>query len=141
MELDKVSKLTKALVKQCELFQGLDDTDLDILVVHSRMRQLPRGKILYRKGEQSNDTFCLLISGKVDIVAKDGHIVKERGPGDIIGEIALSSPYRTRTVSVITQEPIEILEWNINHIKDKIPGLWKKLLKLAWEHMREYYEG
>ncbi len=140
MEANKVTALMKALVRQCKLFQGLNETELDILVANSQMRKISRGKILYRKGEKSNDTFCLLISGGVNIVAKDGRIVKELGPGEIIGEVALSNPYQTRTVSVIAKDPIEILEWNVNHIKGKIPALWKKLLKLAWEHMRDYYE-
>jgi hypothetical protein len=34
----------------------------------------------------------------------------------------------------------EILEWDVNHVKQEVPGLWKNLVKLAWEHMREYYE-
>ena len=140
MDFGQLNAITKALVRQCKLFQGFDEAELDILVAHSQLRQVPRGKLLYRKGEQSNDTFCLLISGKVDIVAKDGHVVKELSAGEVIGEIALSNPYKTRTVSVITKDPVEFLEWNINHIKTKIPSLWKKLLKLAWEHMQSYYE-
>ena len=140
MEWEKVNALIKALVRQCQLFQGLEEHDLNILVANSIMRELPRGKLLYRKGEKSNDTFCMLVSGKVDVVAKDGHVIKELGAGEVIGEIGLSNPYKTRTASVITKEPVELLEWNIHHIKDKIPDIWKKLLKLAWVHMREYYE-
>ena len=140
MAADKVNTLTKAIVRQCQLFQELSDADLEILVAHSQMREVPRGKILYRKDEKSNDTFCLIISGKVDIVGREGRVVKVVGPGEVIGEIALSNPYKTRTANVITKEPVELLEWNIKHVKDKIPGLWKKLLKLAWAHMREFYE-
>ncbi len=140
MEPQKVNALMKALVKQSQLFTGLEEGDLNTLVTHSQMRKLPRGKLLYRKGEKSNDTFCMLISGKVDVFAKDGHIIKELGIGEIVGEIGLSNPYKTRTASVITKEPVELLEWNIHHIKDKIPGVWERLLKLAWSHMREYYE-
>jgi len=137
---NKVNALTKAIVRQCALFKELSDAELEILVAHSQMREMPRGKILYRKDEQSNDTFCLIISGKVDIVGREGRVVKAVGSGEVLGEIALSNPYKTRTASVITKEPVELLEWNIKHIKDKIPGLWKKLLKLAWTHMREFYE-
>lgn len=140
MAADKVNTLTKAIVRQCKLFQELSDDDLDVLVAHSQIREVPRGKILYRKDEKSNDTFCLIISGKVDIVGREGRVVKVVGSGEVIGEIALSNPYKTRTANVITKEPVELLEWNIKHVKDKVPGLWKKLLKLAWAHMREFYE-
>ena len=128
-------------LRQCKLLRSFHDDELAILKEHGNLRQLSTGETLYRKGDQSNDTFCLLVSGKVNIVAKDGHVVKEMGMGEIIGEVALSDPNHIRTVSVITKEPTDILEWNINHIKGKIPGLWKKLLKLAWEHIREYYES
>lgn len=140
MDTEQVKKLAKAFLKQAAFFKGLDDPDLDILVANSQLREIPRGKLLYRKGEPSNETFCMLISGSVNIVAKDGHVVKNVGPGEIVGEIALSNPYKTRTLSVITNDPIEIMEWNINHIKGRIPDLWKKLLKLAWGRMQEYYE-
>ncbi len=92
------------------------------------------------KGEQSNDTFCLIISGNVNIVATGGNILKEMGSGEVLGEIALSDPNHIRTLNVIAREPTLVLEWNINHIKGKIPVLWKKLLKLAWKNIRNYYE-
>ena len=140
MDFEQLNTLTKALVRQSTLFQGFTEAELDVLVMHSQLKKLPRGKILYRKGEASDGTFCLMIAGSVDIVAKDGHVVGQSSAGDVIGELALSNPYQMRTVSVITTEPVELLEWNINHIKTKVPGLWKKLLKLGWEHMQEYYE-
>jgi CRP-like cAMP-binding protein len=136
MDLEHV----KTALEQCELFSSLDESELDVLMQNGQIKQLPRGKILYMKGQQSDDTFCLIVSGSVNIVAKDGHVVKEMGSGEVIGEVALSNPYQTRTVTVITNDPAEILEWNINHIKDQIPGLWKKLLKLAWKKMSDYYE-
>ncbi len=140
MDFEQLNTLTKALVRQSTLFQGFTEAELDVLVAHSQLKKLPRGKIMYRKGETSDGTFCLIINGSVDIVAKDGHVVAQSGAGDVIGELALSNPYQMRTVSVITKDAVELLEWNINHIKTKVPGLWKKLLKLGWEHMQEYYE-
>ena len=131
----------KTALRQCPLFKSFNEDELAILMESGNIRKFSRGKILYRKGEESDDTFCLIISGKVNIVAKDGHIVKENGVGNIIGEIALSDPHHRRTVSVIAKDPTDVLEWNIHHIKEKIPGLWKKLLKLAWEHISDYYEG
>jgi len=136
MDVDSV----KTALQLCELFTSLDGGDLDVLMENGEVKELPRGKILYMKGAKSDDTFCLVVSGSINVVAKDGHVVKEIGESELIGEVALSNPYQTRTVTVIAKEPTEILEWNINHIKEKIPGLWKKLLKLAWKKMNTYYE-
>ena len=136
MDVDSV----KTALQLCELFTSLDESDLDVLMKNGEVKQLPRGKILYMKGAKSDDTFCLIVSGSMNVVAKDGHVVKEIGESEVLGEVALSNPYQIRTVTVIAKEPTEILEWNINHIKEKIPGLWKKLLKLAWKKMSDYYE-
>jgi CRP-like cAMP-binding protein len=80
------------------------------------------------------------MTGSANIVAKDGRIVKRVSRGEVIGEIALSDPHHKRTVTVTAAEPTEVLEWDVNHIKQEIPGLWKKLVKLAWEHLSEFYE-
>ena len=130
----------KTVLQQCELFRGLDESELDLLIGNGQLKQLPRGKILYMKGEPSDDTFCAILSGSVNIVAKDGHVVKDIGRGEVIGEVALSDPNRARTVTVITKDPTEVFEWNVHQIKDKIPGLWKTLLKLAWKKITAYYE-
>ncbi len=130
----------KASLQLCELFVTLDSEELDVLIQHGTVEELPRGKILYMKGAKSDDTFCFLDSGAVNIVAKDGHVVKEIPEGKVLGEVALSNPHQIRTVTVITKEPTEIIAWNAHTIKEKIPTLWKKLLKLAWKNISEYYE-
>lgn len=130
----------KASLQLCELFLTLDDAELDLLMAHGTMEELPRGKILYMKGAKSDNTFCFLYSGAVNIVAKDGHVVKEIPEGKVLGEVALSNPHQIRTVTVITKEPTEIMVWNAETIKAKIPALWKKLLKLAWKNISAYYE-
>jgi CRP-like cAMP-binding protein len=133
-------KVVKTTLKQCELFKTFDDEEIEVLMLHGQMKELPRGKIIYLKGQKSDDTFCAILSGAVNIVAKDGHVVREIGRSQVIGEVALSNPHRMRTATVITKEPVELLEWNVNQIKEKIPILWKKLLKLAWQDISNYYE-
>ena len=130
----------KTILRKNELFHTLSDEELDILIENGNIREFPRGKIIYMKGEKSNDTFCLLLTGSVNVVASGGNILKEMGNGEVLGEIALSDPHHIRTVNVIAKESTLALEWNVNHIKDKIPVLWKKLLKLAWKNIRNYYE-
>jgi CRP-like cAMP-binding protein len=130
----------KASLQLCELFLTLTDEEFDLLIAHGTVEELPRGKILYMKGAKSDNTFCFLNSGAVNVVAKDGHVVKEIPEGKVLGEVALSDPNQIRTVTVITKEPSEIMVWNVETIKEKIPALWKKLLKLAWKTISEYYE-
>lgn len=128
------------LLKDCKLFTDLDDSSVDTLVFLAYTKQFPEGEIIYRKGENSNDTFGMIVSGSVNLIAKDGHVFKNVGSKEIIGEIALSDPNHKRTVTVTTAEPTEIFEWDVKHIKEKFPDIWKKLVKLAWEHISDYYE-
>lgn len=130
----------KALLSISEPFLTLESAELDVLQQHGEVKHCPPGKIMYMKGQQSNETFCMILSGKVDIVATGGRILRSMGESEVIGEVALSNPHRIRTVNVIAKEPTEVLEWNVHHIKDKIPGLWKKLLRLAWKNIANYYE-
>ncbi len=130
-----------AVLKESIVFHELEDSLLDTLIFFSDTKNFSEGEAVYKKGEPSNDKFCLILSGSVNIIAADGNIFKVVGSGEVIGEIALSDPNHKRTVTVTTAEPTEILEWDVNHIKEQIPGIWKKLVKLAWEHMREFYQG
>lgn len=133
-------KQAMTVLKNSRVFHELEDSLLDTLMFLSYRKQFSEDETIYKKGEPSNDRFCLILSGGVNIVAKDGKIFKVVGSGEVIGEIALSDPNHKRTVTVTTAEPTEILEWDVKHVKEQIPGVWKKLVKLAWEHMREFYE-
>ena len=128
------------VLKTSRIFGSLDASHLDTLMFLSYTKQFAESDTIYKKGEASDDKFCMIVSGKANIVAKDGHIVTSVGSGEVIGEIALSDPNRKRTVTVTAGEPTEVLEWDVKHVKEEIPGVWKKLVKLAWEHMREFYE-
>lgn len=128
------------ILKESKIFADLDESTLDTLVFLSYSKQFAEGETIYTKGELSNDRFGMIVSGGVNIVKQDGEIFKVVGTGEVIGEIALSDPNHKRTMTVTAAGPTEILEWDVNHVKQEVPGLWKKLVKLAWEHMREYYE-
>jgi CRP-like cAMP-binding protein len=64
------------------------------------------GEELIREGEPG-DRYYLLERGRV-IVSQDGHPVREQGPGDSFGEIALLRDV-PRTASVRALEPVETL--------------------------------
>lgn len=128
------------IVKESKVFEDFEAPLLDTLMFLSYTRNFDEGDTIYIKGEPSNDRFGLILSGEVNIIAGDGKVFTTVGVGDVVGEIALSDPNHKRTMTVEAATPTEMVEWDINHVKEEVPGLWKKLVKLAWEHMREYYE-
>ena len=128
------------IVKTNKIFENLGDEMLDTLMFLSYPRDFAGGDTIYIQGEPSNNRFGLILSGSVHIITKEGKVFKVVSSGDVIGEIALSDPNQKRTMTVEAATNTEILEWDVSHIKQQVPGLWKNLVRLAWEHMREYYE-
>ena len=129
----------KTVLRTCELFNDLDDAQLDILIKVGQTKQFAPSAEIYTKGDLSKGTFCLIISGRVGVITESGQIIRGMGSGEILGDVGATSPQSKRTVTVRTGEPTEILEWNVNTIKNKLPDLMKKLKDLAWKHVSNYY--
>ncbi len=123
--------LKKKVLRQNDLFTELDDAKLDFLINHANTKLLSAGEFLYRKGEEANDTFCIIIFGKMNIIAAHGNIVAAVKSGEILGEIGIIGIYNKRTADVVALEPTSILEWTFGDIKDKAPYLLPKLKQAA----------
>lgn len=136
MDIQKV----KTTLQRHQLFKNLDDKQLDALIELGREKLLTPGANVYTRGEASDNTFCLIVSGKVSVVAKDGSNVKFLGAGEVIGEIALFAPQRKRTVTIEILEPTEMFAWNVEEVTTRLPDIRQKLFKLVWRDMSDYYE-
>jgi len=133
-------KHAMTVMQHSRVFGSLEPSQLDTLVFLSYEKLFAQGETIYFKGQASDDKFGLIITGAVHVLKKDGSVFKRLQPGDVIGEIALSDPNQKRTMTVVAANPTEILEWEATHVKKETPDIWKKLVKLAWEHMSEFYE-
>ena len=129
---------TKTIKEECELFRGFDESQLGILIMNSHSKRFSEGDIVYARGEESQSTFCLIVSGSVNIVADSGYVLEELGINQIIGEIGAISPQHKRTVDVIAGEPTAVLEWNLLNIKESLPDLFIKLKDLAWKRISSW---
>lgn len=128
------------ILKNSAVFGHLEDSMLDTLVFLGYPKRLAAGEAIYHKGEPSNERFGIVLSGRIQALKKEDAFFKELGVGEVIGEIALSEPHHKRTMTLQAVVDAEVLEWDVNHVKQQIPSVWKKLLKLAWEHLAEYSE-
>ncbi len=131
----------KDIAKKCEIFKTLDEEEFDLLLFYGELKEFASGAAIYKTGETAERTFCLILSGGVEIVTQSGHGIRKMGPGEIIGEIGATSPQNKRTVTVRALEPTLLLEWDIKHIGTRWPVLSKKLKDQAWKHLAQYYES
>lgn len=94
------------LLHSIGLFSRLGRADLKRLGQLTDAVDVPAGKVLMRQGEVGNEAF-VVVTGRLGI-ERDGRQIAERGPGDMVGEIALlSEGPRTATVTVL--EPSQLL--------------------------------
>ncbi len=134
------SDVMRTALKECELFEGLDEGQVDLLVVRAKSREFSAGETIYERGGESGGTFALIGSGRINVVAKDGFVLNELGAGVIIGEVGVISQHDKRTVTITTIEPTEILEWYIQDIEEKLPEVLKRLKDLAWKRVKYWNE-
>jgi CRP-like cAMP-binding protein len=130
----------KIVARKCEIFKTLDDEDLDLLLFYGEQKEFASGAIIYRTGEAAEGTFCLILSGRIEIITGSGRAIRKMGSGELIGEIGATSPQNKRTVSARAVEPSSLLEWDIKYISNRWPALLKKLKQQAWKHLAQYYE-
>jgi len=131
----------KDIAKKCVIFETLDDEGFDLFLFYGEQRDFPSGATIYRTGEGADGTFCLILSGAVEIVTQTGRWIRKMGPSEIIGEIGATGPQNKRTVTVRAIEPTRLLEWDIKYIHTRWPPLLKKLKERAWKHLAQYYES
>ena len=134
------SDIMRSTLKGCELFEGLDEGQMDLLIMSANSREFYAGETVYERGEESGGTFALICSGRINVVAENGFVLNELGAGEIIGEVGVISQHDKRTVTITPIEPTEILEWHIQDVEEKFPEVLKRLKDLAWKRMKYWNE-
>jgi CRP/FNR family transcriptional regulator, cyclic AMP receptor protein len=79
-------------LKQCGVFRHMSLAQLDGLERRCRMRNVPRGKLVYSPGDEANAVY-LLASGRIKICALTAEgkqaILMFVDPGELFGELAI----------------------------------------------------
>jgi CRP/FNR family transcriptional regulator, cyclic AMP receptor protein len=86
MDVERIARL-----QQTPVFGGLSARALKSLVAGSRLVEMPAGGLFMREGELG-DTVYVLELGRVEVLKDLGgelRLLKELGPGDCFGEMAL----------------------------------------------------
>lgn len=128
------------ILQDCELFNDIEPGDFYLLLHYGKLRHFQEGQSIYRRGDQARGMFCIIVSGRAGITAENGQIITYVGPGEIIGEIGVTSSQNKRIATVRAVQPTEVFEWNARLIQGQVPDLIERLKKLAQERVADYYE-
>ena len=117
-------------LKRVPLFSELSQRQLKGLARGFRERQVKAGTAMMREGEMSGISFFVIVEGTAT-VSVDGKEVRQLGPGDHFGELALISE-RVRSTTVIADGPMRCLTmrfWDFRRFAKQNPDVTWKLLQ------------
>ena len=128
--------VTPDLLRLVPLFNGLTERSFEAIGNLARERDFAAGDPLVRQGSPG-ESFIIIVTGRAT-VERDGRTLRELGPGDFLGEIALvdGSP-RTATVTAI--DPIQALEIDRQgflDLIDRIPVFRLEVLNALTQRIR-----
>ena len=132
--------MVRSAIKENSIFRGLNQEQLGILLMKAKGIEVPSEEQPYTKGDESDGTFVLIVSGKVNAIAESGQIMQEFGAGEVLGEVGVISPQKKRTVTVRTTQPTVALKWRFQDIEKDVPELVKRLKELAWKRIASWNE-
>jgi CRP-like cAMP-binding protein len=115
--------------EEIPLFAGLHPLQARIVVLMARLRSVPPGELLTRRGELKPEMYVLL-HGRVEVLGGPGHApIRTLGRGDAVGEMGLvrQSP---RSADVIVVEETEVLvldEGFLHRLQRRYPRIAAKV--------------
>jgi CRP/FNR family cyclic AMP-dependent transcriptional regulator len=125
------------LISHVALFAGCSKKELAYVASLADEIDVPEGKTIIREGDVGHE-FFVVAAGNLR-VSRDGRKLRDLGPGDWAGEIALLSDV-PRTATVITTSPSRLLVLTDRHFKQLVessPSIAVKVLRTLGERLHE----
>jgi hypothetical protein len=108
------------LLQAIPMFGPLNPVTVDALARALDRVESAAGDVVVREGDES-DRFYVIESGRVQVTAADGHVLREEGPGDYFGEIGLLRDV-PRTATITALEPTVLLALEREEFLDAVTG-------------------
>ncbi|MDP8959161.1 MAG: cyclic nucleotide-binding domain-containing protein [Actinomycetota bacterium] len=128
---------TIELLTGCPLFSRLKRRQLQALVSSAKQREFESGAAIVKEGD-SGLGFYLILSGRVE-VRKGPRRLRELGPGDFFGEMALLDG-APRSADVVAMEPTECLiltSWELHGVISTHPSVAVEMLGEVARRLRD----
>ena len=126
-------------IQECALLKNLDEINSHLMLHYGKIRLIPAGETIFKKGDFSRGMFSLILSGRIGIISETGQVIRGMGIGEILGEIGVTSPQNKRSATAKAVQATELFEWNIEIIQPHLPEVMKRLKDLAWKNASNYY--
>jgi CRP/FNR family transcriptional regulator, cyclic AMP receptor protein len=124
------------LLRTVSLFRGLRDRELERISALADIVDLPADRRIMSQGERGAEMF-VLVSGTAHI-ERDGESLGDRGPGEVLGEIALLDG-GPRTATVTLTEPSRLLvlaRREFQTLLDEFPEVRLQILETVAHRLR-----
>ena len=113
-------------VKACPFFVNLQEDDLQFLLHHGKFNMFAKGKTIVKVGHHSMEMFFMVVSGKIAIIAKDGEVLQELGPGSFVSDLDVALFLEDRQGTIQAMKPTELFVWHVGVIKKHLPLFTKQ---------------
>ena len=138
-------------LKRTELFEALEEPQLNTLLLHASVESFPEGKTIFNQGEKAVRLY-VLVEGAVDLTIKTGEKIdfmtsKIEKEGAVFGMPSLMEPFRYN-VTAICLKPSKVLVLDADHIKKRMEEdlkmgmeIMKKLASIYFSRLNEMRSG
>ncbi len=138
-------------LKRTELFEALEESQLNALLSYTSLESFPEGKTIFRQGDGANHLY-ILVEGMVDLSVKTGEKIdfmtsKIEKEGAIFGMPSLIEPFRYN-VTAMCLKPTKVLMIETGPLKKKMEEdpkmgmeIMKKLASIYFNRLNEMRTG
>ena len=95
-------------LRKVPLFEALPPQELEPIAAVAEEEDFSEGELLAVRGEPG-DTLYVIVDGQVQVLGADERELAVRGPGDVIGEMAVISS-KPRVASLVAMSEVRVLE-------------------------------
>ncbi|MGH2396022.1 MAG: cyclic nucleotide-binding domain-containing protein [bacterium] len=125
-------------LKKVPIFRDLPRKELEWISRSLKERVYEPGAVIVKQGDPGVG-FFLIAEGNVE-VTHNSHKLREMGPGEFFGEMALMED-RTRTATVTAKtrtKCLQLVRWDFRALLKENPELAVKMLEVVVRRMRDH---
>jgi CRP-like cAMP-binding protein len=120
------------------IFKDLPASSLESIARSMRERVYEPGAVIVRQGDPGLG-FFLITDGRVEVSHED-HTIRNLGPGEFFGEMALMEE-RPRSATVTARARtacLQLVRWDFRALLKENPDLAVKMLEVVVQRLREH---